>query len=286
LSLKIKAKNKNMKKIVIAIGILMIFVMNSFAQDTTENKVNFEFRKIAQNSFGPGEKLFFIIYYFGAKAGEATMEVSPNLANINGRDCYKIYVTVKSSSTFEWVYKLNEKYECYLDVQGLFPWQYFHDKVQGKYKDIFEAVFDQEKHIVKTYKGATKEFDKDVTVPEYVQDQVSAFYFARTFNIPNMNEWDIISTFQVFDKKQAKSLETKFLGREEVEVEAGKFKTIKVKPMGMEGGLFGSGDDLIIWLTDDDVKMPVKLEVKIKVGSFNVELDSYQNVKTLKSRLD
>lgn len=275
-----------MKKIISVIGVLLIFVLNSYSQDTTENKSNFEFRKVTQNSFGAGEKLNFVIYYFGAKAGDATMEISPNLISVNGRDCYKISVKVKSSSSFEWVYKLDEKYECYLDVQGLFPWKYYHDKVQGKYTDVFEAIFDQENHIAKTYKGASKTYDKDVTVPEYVQDQVSAFYFARTFNISDAKEWDIISTFQVFDKKQAKALETKFLGREDVSVEAGKYKCVKVKPMGMEGGLFGSGDDLIIWLTDDNVKMPVKVEAKIKVGSFSIELDSFENVKTLNSRLD
>ena len=59
-----------------------------------------------------------------------------------------------------------------------------------------------------------------------------------------------------------------------------------VKPMGMEGGIFGSGDELTIWLTDDAVKMPVKVEVAIKEGHFNVELLSYENVKNLTSKID
>jgi len=275
-----------MKKIALTLGLILLFASFTFAQEDTTVTQTFEYRKVSQNSFGPGEQLNFIIYYMGVKAGESVMEISPNFETMNGRDCYKINVSVKTSSSFEWVYKLDEKYVCYLDAQGLFPWKYNHDKIQGKYKDIFEAIFDQENHKVKTYEGLSKTFKREVSIPDYTQDQVSAFYYARTFDIPVMNEWDIISTFQVFDKEQSKQLEVKYLGREEVSIGAGKFKCIKVKPMGMEGGLFGSGDDLVLWLSDDAVKMPIKVEVKIKVGSFNVELDSYRNVKTLNSKLD
>jgi len=275
-----------MKKITLIIGFLLIISSLSFSQDSTGSQGNYQFRKVSQNSFGTGEKMTFGIYYFGAKAGEAVMEVAPNLEKMNGRDCYKINVTVKSSSSFDFIYKLDEKYECYLDAQGFFPWQYHHNKIQGKYKDNFEAIFDQVNHTAKTYKDDPLVFDKDVTIPEYVQDQVSAFYYARTFNIPEMNQWDIISSFQVFDKDKSKTLETKYLGREETKVEAGKFKCIMVKPMGMEGGIFGSGDELTIWLTDDVVKMPVKVEVQIKVGHFNVELLSYENVKSLTSKIE
>jgi hypothetical protein len=275
-----------MKIISFTLGLVLIFASFTFSQVDTGLSKNFEFRNLSQNSFGPGEQLNFIIYYMGVKAGESRMEISPDYTNISGRNCYKINVNVKTSSSFEWVYKLDEKYECYLDVQGLFPWRYDHNKIQGKYKEIFEAIFDQENHKAKTYEGEAKTFKRDVTIPDYTQDQVSAFYFARTYEIQNMNEWDIIGTFQVFDKEQSKPLEVKYLGREDVSIGAGKFKCIKVKPMGMAGGLFGSGDDLTIWLTDDAVKMPVKVEVKIKVGSFNVELDSYKNTKTLNSKID
>ena len=275
-----------MKKTIILFGILLLISAISFAQEDSIKKTNYEFRKISQNSFGTGEKLNFTINYMGVKAGDATMEVAPDLIKVNGRDCYKITVNVRTSSSFEWVYKLFEKYECNLDAQGFFPWRYDHDKTQGKYKEQFEAIFDQENHKVKTFEGYSKTFKREVTIPEYTQDQVSAFYYARSFDIPNLNEWDLISTFQVFDKEQAKPLEVKYLGREEVSVKAGKFRCIKVKPMGMAGGLFGASDDLIIYLSDDNVKMPVKIEIKIKVGSFNVELDSYQNVKPLNAKLD
>jgi hypothetical protein len=275
-----------MKKTILLLGISLIIAANSFAQEDTVTKTPYEFRAITQNSFGQGEKLNFTINYVGVKAGDATMEVDNYLVNMNGRDCYKINISVRTSSSFEWVYKLDEKYECNLDAQGFFPWRFGYDKIQGKYKEQFEAIFDQENHKAKTYEGYSKTFKREVTIPEYTQDQVSAFYFARTFDIPNMNEWDLISTFQVFDKEEAKALEVKYLGREEVSVAAGKFRCIKVKPMGMAGGLFGASDDLVIWLTDDVVKMPVKIEIKIKVGSFNVELDSYQNVKTLNSKLN
>jgi hypothetical protein len=273
-----------MKRIIVTALIMLLYSGIVFSQDTSAT--NYELRKVTQTAFKLGEKLTFKIYYGGVKAGEAIMEIAPDYVNFNGRNCYKLNVTARSSSTFEWIYKLNERYECYFDVDGLFPWRYEHHKIQGKYKNDFEAIFDQSKHKVKTFKGENKDEVNEYDIPEYVQDEVSAFFYARTFALSNPKEWDIISSYKVFENDKTKQLDVKYVKTEEVEVDAGKFRAFKVIPYGMEGGLFGGDDQVIIWLTDDDVKMPVKINVKIKVGSFNVELTSYENVNPLNSKLD
>ena len=63
-----------------------------------------------------------------------------------------------------------------------------------------------------------------------------------------------------------------------MEVEAGKFNCIVIEPLAREGGLFKSEGKVYIWLTDDDLKMPVMVSTKIAIGSVDSELIEYVGV--------
>jgi hypothetical protein len=274
-----------MKKLFAVLILLVISGTITAQNENDSNKTSYKFREPKQNSFGRGEKLLFDINYLGVNAGDAIMEVAPDFYLQNGRNCLRIKTTVKSKSTF-WVYKLFSVYECDFDAKGLFPWRFEQNKTEGKYREINETYFDQENHKAKTLEGAEKVQKGEYDIPEYVQDQLSAFYYSRTLDFTGAKENDIVINLQTFYKDKTYPLQVQFLGYETIDVNAGKFKCIKVKPIGGSGGLFGSSDDLIIWLTDDAVRMPVKVNVKIKVGSFNVELKSYENVFPLNSKVD
>ena len=73
-------------------------------------------------------------------------------------------------------------------------------------------------------------------------------------------------------------MEVVFRGRETVTVDAGTFDCIMIEPMVVEGGLFKSEGSIIIWLTDDEVKMPVKVKTKVIIGSIDADLTSFEGV--------
>ena len=45
-----------------------------------------------------------------------------------------------------------------------------------------------------------------------------------------------------------------------------------------EGGLFKHDGDIIVWLTDDDLKMPVKVRTKIVIGHVEAILSEYEGL--------
>jgi len=53
---------------------------------------------------------------------------------------------------------------------------------------------------------------------------------------------------------------------------------VLVEPMIMEGGLFKSEGRIIIWMTNDDRKIPVKVSTKVVVGSIDAELREYSGI--------
>lgn len=264
----------------IKISFLVLFViLNSgkiFSSDTTHSG---DFRKIEQNAFKPGEKLKFEINYGFVTAGEAVMEVSPVLQTINGRKCYDITFTVNSSSSFDWVYKVRDYYKTYVDAEGLFPWRFEQHIKEGNYQRDFEAIFDQQNLKAKTYTGEKepKKFEGEFDIPLYAQDAMSAFYYARTIDFGKMKTGDKI-TLQNFYKDKTYPLDIKFLGRETIEVPAGKFSCYKLEPLVQEGGLFKSEGSIVVWLTDDDRKMPVKVKTQVIIGSIDADLSSYSGL--------
>ena len=71
----------------------------------------------------------------------------------------------------------------------------------------------------------------------------------------------------------------KFLGRDEITTRYGKFKVIKLAPLLVKGTVFNGGEKMIVWVTDDENHIPVRIETPIVVGSIKVDMVGYQNLR-------
>jgi len=228
-----------------------------------------EFRKLPNNAFREGEKLTFDVKYGFVTAGIATMHI-PKIKRISGRNAYHVTFEVNSVPSFDIFYKVRDRYETYIDVEGLFPWRFEQHIREGNYSRDFSAFFDQRKGKAKTSEG---EYD----IPKYVHDIVSAFYFARTLDYSGMKKGDKIH-LQNFYKDKVYDLDVVYHGKETIEVAAGKFDCIIVEPLVQEGGLFKSEGNIVIWLTDDNIKMPVRVKTKVVVGAIDADLTSFEGL--------
>ena len=141
---------------------------------------------------------------------------------------------------------------------------------EGSYRRDFVAEFDQIRNVAHV---------GDVTyeIPPYVHDIMSAFYYTRTIDFTGWRAGDTF-TVQNFYKDKTYDLTVKLLGRQEQEVSAGTFRTIVVEPLVREGGLFKSEGRIVVWLSDDEVKLPIRVNAKIIIGSIDTELREYSGV--------
>jgi hypothetical protein len=138
---------------------------------------------------------------------------------------------------------------------------------EGKHRRDKEVVFDREGGkalYINHLKPEKKEFD----VPEEIFDPLSAFYRVRNMEL----EVGRSVYVPVFDSKKVWNVEVKVLGRERVKVPAGTFDTIKIKPVMESEGIFARKGEIYIWVTDDERKVPVKLNSEVAVGSINAVL--------------
>jgi hypothetical protein len=246
----------------------IILLLLSFCYGVNAQNKN-EFRKLDNKAFKVGEKFTFDVKYGFVTAGIATMAI-PRIKKISGRDAYNITFDVNTVPSFDWIYKVRDHYETYMDVEGLFPWRFEQHIREGGFSRDFSAFFDQRNGRAKTSEGEYK-------IPRYVNDIVSAFYYARTLNYSKMNIGETIR-LQNFYKDTVYSLDVKYLGKEQISVPAGTFNCIIVEPIIIKGGLFKSEGSIYVWLTDDNLRIPVKVKTKIVIGSIDAVLTAFEGV--------
>lgn len=256
--------------------ITLLLSANLWAQDTS-------YRVIPNDAFSFGERLTFELSYGFLTAADAFMVIAPSPMNIRGRDTYEASLEVNTRSSFDIVFKVRDLYKSFIDVKGIFPLRFEQHISETNYKKDFEIDFyhDSLKAFTKTNYANERTFD----IPQYVQDLLSAFYYVRTMDLRNKREGDLIAV-QYFSNDKIVNLTVRFEGREDVDVPAGEFRTFIVKPELTEG-FTSKTSDLYIWISDDDRKIPVKVKVKIIIGSLVAELVSYSGINgPLNSKID
>jgi hypothetical protein len=111
-----------------------------------------------------------------------------------------------------------------------------------------------------------------------VQDIVSAFYYVRTLPLSRMPK-DTVLQLQNFYGTKTYELGVRVHGKQIVTVAAGTFRCVVVEPLVVEGGLFRSEGRILIWLSDDDRKIPVKVATKVLIGTIDAELTGYSGLR-------
>jgi hypothetical protein len=256
-------------KLLICIIFFLSIILQLKAQETKPIKTMDSLRTIHQTAFAKGERLVYDVGYSFITAAEAVFSIPENQI-INGRECFQVLFTVNTTSTFSFFYKVDDRYETMIDKEGIFPWRYTQRIREGKYRNDFAAEFDQLNNVATTNNGR-------YPIPPYVHDVVSAMFYFRTMDFSKSRPGQKVF-LQNFSKDTTYQLAVKFLGYQQVSVDAGTFNCVLVEPLIMEGGLFKSDGRIIIWMTNDDRKIPVKVSTKVPIGSIDAELREYSGI--------
>jgi len=225
-------------------------------------------RIIPNNAFDVGEELTFAIRYGPVVAGYSTMSI-PKIAKINGYESYQIVTKARTSGFFSAFFKVRDQVESYIDRDGLFSWRFEKHLREGKYRDDQYVIYDQVNGWAVSNKGDS------MRIPPCIHDILSSFYYVRT------QQLEVGKSLYIDNHANNKlyPLEVKVHKKERVKVDAGEFDCVVVEPILRVAGLFKSKGRLLIWLTDDERKIPVQMKSKIFIGYITVELKAMEGVK-------
>lgn len=230
-------------------------------------------------AFKAGEILSYRMHYGLINAGVAILEVKPNVLEINKRKVYHIVGTGYTTGSAEWFFKVRDRYETYLDKDAMLPWLFVRRVDEGGYKFSQDYMFNH--YTKKVDIGNNQKFD----VPAGIQDMVSAFYSARNLDLSKAKEGDLFS-ITCFVDKEIWPLQIKFMGRETIKTDIGKYRCLRFQPIVQKGRVFKNPEDLNVWISDDKNHLPMRVKADILIGSVKMDITDAKNLANPTAKVD
>lgn len=222
-------------------------------------------------AFKAGEILSYRLHYGVMDAGVILMEVKPEVLEVAGRKVYHIVGNGYSKGTFDWFFKVRDRYETFIDKDAMLPWMFVRRVYEGGYTINQDYTFNHYTNKVDVGGG------EKIEIPAGTQDMISAFYSARNLDLTNAKEGDIFTINSIVDK-EIWPLKIRYVGKEKITCDIGTYNCVKFRPIVQKGRIFKSEDDLNVWLTDDKNHVPLRAQAKLLVGSIKLDITSVKNL--------
>lgn len=219
--------------------------------------------------FKHGEYLKYYLHYGFISGGMASLTVKQEV--YDSKDAFHIVALGKTTGLVDKIYRVKDIYESIIDPKSGMPYKAVRNISEGNYKLQEDAFFNRTDNTVNsTRKGIVK-------VPVNCLDMVSAFYYIRRINFSTYKPGDIVYVDTYFDGLFPFSIVYK--GKETIDTEFGDVRCLKFVPIVEPGRVFKENDDMTIWLSDDENKIPICIKFDLIVGSFKCDIEEYKNLK-------
>ena len=198
-------------------------------------------------------------------SGTATLEVEA-LDTIHGHEAYRLVFGMRGGIA---VFRVNDRMTSWLDTDQLYS-RRFHQRIdQTTYKRDRTLEFFPDSMRYVQVGAAGRGGDLASAFP---LDDVSFLYHVRSIPL-NAGE---TYRFDRYYKAEGNPIVVTVLRRERIRIPAGEFNAIVVEPRIRSGGLFGDDGRAVVWLSDDDRRIILKLEAKVSIATLTMELSSLQ----------
>ena len=237
-----------------------------------------ELKKVNNEAFKRGEYLKFRVYYHSlltgnVTAGEASLEITSENKKIGNRNTYHVVGMGQSKGAFNLFFKVNDRFESYIDEEALVPWIFIRRTREGGYVKDDDVTFNH-------YKNIAKSRTNTCTVPDNVQDILSIFFYARTMDYSKAKVGDVYE-LQFFLDDSTYNSKMIFEGEDVVKTKLGTFNAIKFRPMVATGEVFDEAYPMTLWVSNDKNRLPLIAESAVIVGSVRIELIEYSGLNNM-----
>jgi hypothetical protein len=211
--------------------------------------------------FTVGERLVYQGKYTWISLGtaEATIEA---LDTVRGHEVFRVGFTIKAGRLG---INVNDVYTSWFDSHTLSSYRYEQRIHEPKYTaDRSYEIFPD--RALYALKGDT---NASVSNP---LDDGSFIYFIRTIPL----EVGKTYTFNQYFMADRNPVILKVDRRDTIDVPAGRFACVVIKPIIISRGLFSEGGHAEVWVSDDDRRIIVQMTSGLKIGSLNMYLKSIE----------
>ena len=124
-----------------------------------------------------------------------------------------------------------------------------------------------------------KKETNDFSIKPNVHDLVSCFYFLRNYYPKNRLAVNEAFDINMFFDNENYVFRLKYLGKETIESKFGMVSCLKFRPVVQSGRVFKEQESVTLWVSDDNNRLPIRLQADILIGSIKADLESFKNLK-------
>jgi hypothetical protein len=203
-----------------------------------------------------GEQLKFEILYGSIPAGHAWLEVKGETSHDG--EVFRITSTALSNDVISLFFRVEDRIESVVDAATFEP-RYFEKRLnEGPFRKHEQAYYGG---------GLVRLGDKDVDIEPGTMDILSALYYVRG---QELRVGEAVSV-KTFDGGRCYDARVRVLRKETVRTGDREYDCVVVEPELVEGPFAKTGR-ILIWLTDDALRLPVMMKSEVKIGSFVARL--------------
>ena len=236
-------------------------------------------------AFQAGERMDFVLHYkWGAiNTDVGTATVTLDSLTYNGEKAFLCSAYGKTTRMFDIFFKVREDFKSWFTRDGLRPLKFTRDTYEGGYEARNTYHYDwnsAEPHIAAdVYSSKRGQRDLQLPLTPCTFDLPALFFFARNMDfdavVPGRK---YPMTFAIDD--DVYNVYFILYGRETIKVKGlGTVNTIKFAAKLLEGEVFKGEEDMLIWVTDDENRLPVYFEAPLLVGAATGRMTGWGGLK-------
>lgn len=225
------------------------------------------------------EKLAYTGYYnwgfIWIKAGSVEFTLTPSGKYPHAQ---RLFAVGRTSSSWDWIFKLRDTLISFHDSTTFMPYEFSRKAHEGNYHKTFDYVWDYGKSRILADIHKIDKYRRQDTIalkPD-TYDMLSVAWLARRLDFNQYKKGDQIPIRILLDDG-IYDLYIRYLGKEEIKVDKKKWNCHVFAPLLVEGDVFKGGENMKVWVNDDERRVPVMVEAKILVGSVKGILDDSES---------
>ena len=231
------------------------------------------------NYYKDAEHFEYSAHYGLAQIGSLTLDCPKITNKIDSIECYHVIAKAELTGLAGGLTTLEDSWDSFIDTSSLLPKKFSRDLKENKYKKKEYTIFNRpsKQAIVHDTTGGvikTKTFE----ITEKIQDMLSVYYLFRNVPFYELVEGDTLK-MDVFLEQARYNIRIKYLGKEQIKTKYGKLSSFIIAPLIPENKMLQGEYPVKAWISDDERKIPLKVQVKILLGSVEVELEDYVSNK-------
>lgn len=268
--------------------LLLIFQFQADAAEPLKGANCIPVKSLAESklAYKGGERLDFVIHYkWGAiNSDVAKASVKLDTLTLNGVPAFHCSVYGKTARFYDMFFKVREDFQSWFTRDGIVPIKFTRDSREGNYYAVnrYDYVWepDETKHINAELESSRQPVrNEQIALTGCTYDLPSLFYMARNMNFskvkPNVK---YPMTFVIDD--DIYNVYFIWLGREKKYIKGiGTVQTMKFAAKLIAGDVFGSGQDMFVWISEDENRIPIYFEAPLRVGTATGWLSDWKNLK-------